>query len=193
MTDSITRLHNLLDQCSAHEKKLLAENAELEAKVERLEKELECYRDPSTLIVDGTTYRKLPITPAPAQQPMAGSVTIPGTLFDHHAARIHSLQLEIERLSVERCPDCNGELFQCDELDEDGEPGLDCRQCQLWADVTQLNKEREDLAILIRRLARIVTSTGCGETVVDQAMDYLKRKGLSGSVLRVASEEADDD
>lgn len=52
------------------------------------------------------------------------------------------LLAEIERLeSLERCPDCNGEMSQCGELDEDGEVALDCKQCRQQAEIERLTTE----------------------------------------------------
>lgn len=42
----------------------------------------------------------------------------------------------------------------------------------------------EDLAMLIRRLCRVVARHDANNTVRAQALDYLHRKGLGGSPLR---------
>lgn len=47
-----------------------------------------------------------------------------------------------------------------------------------------IESERDDLAILVRRLVRVVTKTDNGNDVANKALDYLKRKRLLGSPLR---------
>ena len=52
---------------------------------------------------------------------------------------------------------------------------------QLCAELQTVQAERKDLAMLVVRLSR---RAPFGDKVVDQAMDYLKRKGLLGSIIR---------
>lgn len=51
-------------------------------------------------------------------------------------------------------------------------------------EVRSLKGDRENLAMIVRRLARLVPETTHGTTVVERALDYLERKGLSGSPSR---------
>ena len=48
----------------------------------------------------------------------------------------------------------------------------------------ELLDERDNLAMLVRRLVRVVTRHDNGNTVANQALDYLKRKELLGSPIR---------
>lgn len=55
-------------------------------------------------------------------------------------------------------------------------------------DVSELLDERDNLAILVRRLVRVVTKEDNGNTVANQALDYLQRKELFGSPIRETAE-----
>lgn len=50
--------------------------------------------------------------------------------------------------------------------------------------IEQLERERDDLAMLVRRLVRRVRKDKPEDTVASQAMDYLTRHNLQGSILR---------
>lgn len=52
--------------------------------------------------------------------------------------------------------------------------------------VDKLLQERSDLAMLVRRLYFIVERKDPGNKTAQNAKDYLKRKGLQGSILRSA-------
>lgn len=75
---------------------------------------------------------------------------------------------------------------------ETTKPNLCHSYDQLRDEVARLNREREDLAMLVRRLAVILHRYHESNKVASGALDYLKRKGLSGSVLRETQQEADD-
>ena len=49
----------------------------------------------------------------------------------NHARTLERALAESERKQCERCVACNAELSQCGPLDTDGEPSLDCKECQL--------------------------------------------------------------
>ena len=56
------------------------------------------------------------------------------------------------------------------------------------AEVEALRREREDLAMCVRRLIMACRDTERGCEVSDKAADYLKRKGLGGNIIRAAGE-----
>ena len=61
---------------------------------------------------------------------------------------------------------------------------IDQRIAEL-SQITQATTAREsDLAMLVRRLAHRLEKVSPGDTVAAQANDFLRRKGLQGSVLR---------
>ncbi len=85
---------------------------------------------------------------------------------------IADLKRKVQRLSMERCHVCNGELSQCGELDTDGEPTLDCLLCQrglIWSevvqrrekDITKLEAEIEWLRFGIKQVLEWEVETDC--------------------------------
>lgn len=50
--------------------------------------------------------------------------------------------------------------------------------------ILSLSRQKDDMAMLIRRLARALNNARPGSALPEQAMDYLKRHGLDGSPLR---------
>jgi hypothetical protein len=75
---------------------------------------------------------------------------------------------------------------------------VNCPACGSWQNVgeccnviprseyTEMVQKIDDLAMLVRRLAKRVEIRN--PTLAEQAMDYLKRKGLQGSPLRSTEE-----
>lgn len=54
------------------------------------------------------------------------------------------------------------------------------RGCKL----AETDQERKDLAMLVRRLCYAMSKTATHAKLQEQALDYLKRKGLQGDILR---------
>jgi hypothetical protein len=52
------------------------------------------------------------------------------------------------------------------------------------AQASVLARQRDDLALLVVRLARAIRSGKDGRTLAAQAMDYIQRHRLAGSILR---------
>lgn len=48
----------------------------------------------------------------------------------------------------------------------------------------QKNQQVDEMATLIRRLVRSMKKANCDSKLQNQALDYLKRNGFEGSVLR---------
>ncbi len=60
----------------------------------------------------------------------------------------------------------------------------------LTAQLAAKDQERNDLAMLVRRLCFAMSKTGTHAKLQEQALDCLIRKGLQGSILR--EEQTDD-
>ena len=59
---------------------------------------------------------------------------------------------------------------------------LERENARLRADVESLRNQVNDLAMLVRRLAR--WSDVCGGAIHKQAVDYLERNGLAGEITK---------
>jgi len=60
-----------------------------------------------------------------------------------------------------------------------------CGGCEMaQEDYKELEKVVEDLSALVRRLARNLEKSNPNNELIEQAMDYLIRNNLAGSVLR---------
>ncbi len=61
----------------------------------------------------------------------------------------------------------------------------DCYACErAQQDYAELERVTDDLAALVRQLARSLRKTAPDNELAYKALDYLKRKGLQGSPLR---------
>lgn len=60
----------------------------------------------------------------------------------------------------------------------------------LTAQLTAKDQERKDLAMLVRRLCHALSKTRTHPKVQEQSLDYLKRKGLQGDILRGGDDDA---
>ncbi len=61
---------------------------------------------------------------------------------------------ELGLLPSPRCEDCNAELSQCGPQDEDGEPTLDCKVCDLWEKLKDERKRITALEAALRPFAK---------------------------------------
>ncbi len=97
---------------------------------------------------------------------------------------IADLKRKVQRLSMERCHVCNGELSYCGELDADGEPTLGCSHCQknrIWSevvqrrekDITKLEAEIEWLRFGIKQVIEWEMETDCRSPGVCKALKRL--------------------
>lgn len=64
---------------------------------------------------------------------------------------------------------------------------LACERAQ--QDYAKLEREADDLVALVQRLARELRRVAPDHALPAKALDYLKRKGLKGSPLRVATQQ----
>lgn len=62
----------------------------------------------------------------------------------------------------------------------------DTNEPDLWMceDCLEMEQQAEDMAMLIRRLCRVVARHDANNTVRAQALDYLHRKGFGGTPLK---------
>ena len=69
----------------------------------------------------------------------------------------------------------------------------DCSACErAQKDYEELYRVTKDLSMLVLRLARALQKASPDSEAPASALDYLKRKGLSGSPLRQEAFESDD-
>lgn len=69
----------------------------------------------------------------------------------------------------------------------------ECSSCErAQKDYAELEREADDLAALVARLAHALRKAAPGNDLPEKAMDYLRRKGLQGSPMRETSENAGD-
>lgn len=63
----------------------------------------------------------------------------------------------------------------------------ECYACErAQEDYRKLERVTDDLAALVRRLAHALRKAEPDNELSDKALDYLKRNGLTGSILRDA-------
>lgn len=78
----------------------------------------------------------------------------------------------------------------------DGDDGIDHENCFTQEDLDgatdNLKKHVDELTMLVRRLSHSLKSASANSELPAQAMDYLHRNGLQGSVLRGAGNGSAD-
>ncbi len=99
------------------------------------------------------------------------------TTCESYATIESALRQRIAELEKERCEDCNFELVQCGPLNDDGEPTLDCKVCQLReklkaasqnadANLNALTESQERVKVLEGALIKIAEH-GCEGDIGD--------------------------
>jgi len=74
-------------------------------------------------------------------------------------------------------------------IDIDHDPyDSDCASCaRALKDYRELESVTDDLTLLVRRLAHALRKAAPGNDLAAKALDYLKRHGMEGSILRAES------
>lgn len=94
------------------------------------------------------------------------------------------------QLPADEMAKCQSGFPGCGRADDIvGRPHLGA-ELQLKDQLAAKDQERTDLAMLVRRLCHALSKTGTHPKVQEQSLDYLKRKGLQGDILRGGDDDA---